>query len=160
MESGSKLCVLQLLSKSTLGFRNSKILGDPTFYCLRPTEGSYVTFQYLGYHTIRLKMADVKIRGKRKYVLFPFTITIANTLSNTLSNALSNAITNTITNAITNTITNTINNTITNTFTNTITIIITNTFTKIITNTITNNCLDLCLNTLISSTIRNSSSKL
>ena len=67
MERGSKLCALQLFSKSTIEFSISKILGDHTFYCLRPTEGSYVTFQYLGYHTIRLKMAEVKILGKRKY---------------------------------------------------------------------------------------------
>ena len=70
MERGSKLCALQIFSKSTLGFSSRKYWGDHTFYCLRSTEGSYVTFQYLGYHTIRLTMAEVKIRGKRKHVLY------------------------------------------------------------------------------------------
>jgi hypothetical protein len=70
MERGSKLCALQIFSKSTLGFSSRKNWGDHTFYCLRPTEGSYVTFQYLGYHTIKLEMAEVKILGRRKHVLY------------------------------------------------------------------------------------------
>ena len=70
MERGSKLCALQIFSKSTLGFSSRKYWEDHTFYCLRSTEGSYVTFQYLGYHTIRLTMAEAKIRGKRKHVLY------------------------------------------------------------------------------------------
>jgi hypothetical protein len=53
-----------------MGFSSRKNWGDHTFYCLRPTEGSYVTFQYLGYHTIRLEMAEVKILGRRKHVLY------------------------------------------------------------------------------------------
>lgn len=70
MERGSKLCALQLFSKSTMTFSRREIVGDHTFNCLRPTEGSYVTFQYLGYHTIRHSMEEIKIIGKRKHALY------------------------------------------------------------------------------------------
>ena len=67
MERGSKLCGMQLLSKNKFGFTNINLFGDDTFYCLRPTEGTYVTYQYLGYHYIRLRLIEVNIFGKRKY---------------------------------------------------------------------------------------------
>lgn len=67
MERGSKFCGMQLLSKNKLGFTNTKFFGDHTFYCLRPTEGKYVTYQYLGYHPIKLMLIELNIFGKRKF---------------------------------------------------------------------------------------------
>ena len=67
MERGSKLCGLQLLSKNKFGYTNKKFSGNHTFYCLRPTEGTYVTYQYLGYRSIKLMLIEVNIFGKRKY---------------------------------------------------------------------------------------------